>query len=286
MAKEKPPLSHPDFLIIGAPEAGGDIVKDALLKNPKVWFPPLDNILAFHSSFQIERLQIARDFLRGDIPYKSTHLFWLLRYFLQPVPTIKWVSKLFTTKQKDLIKGEFSDEYITLPFDEVEKLHRLLPDLKIIILIRHPVDRSYAAIKKKFEHNKKTPFASLNKRQLVALINSDWVRSHSSYQKALDAWPVFFGLKNIFVGFYDDLLEDPKTFMKKVSNFLELEPVSMTGIKVPPKASRKKFPPGLLPYLHPFYRQEIENLANRVNGQAGDWLDEFDAALAAKPAVK
>lgn len=284
MAKEKPPLTHPDFLIIGAPEAGGDIVKAALLKNPKVWFPPLDNILAFHSSFQIERIQIAKDLFSGQIKFHLKNIFWMLRYFLQPFPTRKWVSKLFTTKQKDLLKGELSDEYMTLPFDEVEKLHRLMPDLKIILLIRHPVERSFSALRKKFQNNKKTPFAKLNKRQMTVLMNSDWARSHSSYQNALDCWPVFFGLKNIFVGFYEDLLQDPQTFMNRLNQFLELDQVSVADIKMP--APQRGLPATLYPHLHSFYRLEIEGLANRINGRAGVWLDDYTAALAPESPVE
>lgn len=284
MAQEKPPLAHPDFLIIGAPEAGGDIVKAALLKNPKVWFPPLDNILAFHPAFQIERVQIAKDFFTGKIPFQAKNIFWILRYFLQPFPTKKWVGKLFSTRQADLIKGELSDEYMTLPFDEVEKLHRLMPNLKIILLIRNPVDRSFAAIRKKFQNNKKTPFSKLNKRQMTALMNSDWARSHSSYQNALDCWPVFFGLKNIHVGFYEDLLEDPQSFMKKLNQFIGLDSASLDDLRFPP--TQKGAPAALKPHLHPFYREEIEGLANRINGRAGIWLDEFDAALASEATVK
>lgn len=284
MAKEPTPPSYPDFLIIGAPEAGGNIVKEALLKNPKIWFPPLDNILAFHPAFQIERFQIIIDLFRGNIPFKTKDIFWMIRYLLQPLPSAKWLSKLFTTKQKDLVKGELSDEYITLPFDEVEKLHRALPDLKIVLLIRHPVERSFDSIRRKFQDNRKTPFAKLNRRQKVALLNSDWARSHSSYQSALDSWPVFFGLKNIHVAFYEDLLEDPKTFMRKLASFLGVETPPIDALKLP--RPQKAIPAGLLRHLHPFYRQEIEGLANRLNGRAGGWLDEFDAALAPSVSVK
>lgn len=286
MAKEKLPPAFPDFLIIGAPQAGGDIIKKLLLQNPKIWFPPLDNILAFHPGFQIERFQIARDFIKAKVPLKQLkNISWLLRYFLQPVPTKKWYSKLFRTKQQDLIKGEFSDEYITLPFDEVEKLHRLMPNCKIILMIRHPVDRSFAALREKFKDNKKTPFNKLSKRQMIALMNSDWARSHSSYQSALDCWPVFFPMKNVYIGFYEDLIANPATFMTGLHKFLGTEQLA-TAQDLPTlmPSAQKAFPISLLAHLHPFYRHELEGLANRLNGHAGTWFDEFNASISKKQA--
>lgn len=283
MAKKKLPLIVPNFLIIGAPEAGGDIIKQALLKNPKIWFPPLDNILAFHSAFQLERIQIAQNFIKAKVPLRQLkNIRWLLRYFLQPVPTRKWYSKLLKTKEQDLVKGEFSDEYITLPFDEVENLHRIMPDCKIVLLLRNPVDRSFASIRKKFRNNKETPFNKLSKRQLLALMNSDWARTHSAYQSALDCWPVFFPLKNIFIGYYDDLINDPNAYMARLNRFLELEDApaqDMSALLPPPQ---KPFPDSLLAELHPLYRHELENLSDRLHGHADSWLEKFNAATTAK----
>lgn len=275
MAKPKSPPVFPDFLLIGPPEAGAELIKAALLEHKQVWFPPLDNILAFHSSFQLARLQILQKLLKGKIKIKLSQLRWLANYLLTPVPSVKWYSRLIRTKEEGLFKGELSDEYITLPFDEVEQLHRLMPKAKIIIILRNPVERSYAAIRDKFADNKKTPFERLTRRQLLALMNSDWARTHSSYQRALDSWPVFFPRANIFIGFYDDLITTPIEFMERLQAFLNIEaPVPfMVADMIPPQ--EQTFPEEYLKMLHPFYRQEVEGLANRLSGHAGTWLDKL-----------
>lgn len=277
MAKPKLPPVLPDFILIGAPEAGAELVKQALTQHSHVWFPPLDNILAFHSSFQFARLQILQKLFKGKISFKVSDISWLLKYFLQPTPSVRWYSRLLRTKEEGLYKGELSDEYITLPFDEVEQLHRVMPKTKIIILIRNPVERSYAAIREKFTDNKKTPFERLTKRQLITLMNSDWARTHSSYQRALDSWPVFFPRANIFIGFYDDLIINPVEFMERIQAFLNIEaPVpDIVADIVPPQ--EQTFPEEYLKLLHPFYYRELEGLANRLSSHAGTWLDKFPA---------
>lgn len=284
-AKEKVPRSYPNFLLIGAPECGCDIIKTVLQKNQKVWFPPLDNILAFHSAFQIERIQIAQQLWRGEIPFKLSKLRWYINYFLQPVPTKKWYLRLIHNKEPGIIKGELSDEYITLPFDEVEKLYETMPECKIVMMIRNPVERSFASIREKFKNNAKTPLSKLTKRQLVTLMNSDWARTHSAFQNAIDSWPVFFPRSQIFIGFYQDLINSPENFFEKLHAFLEIPdaaPVTKDSLALPPQQAAP-FPQELIKHLHPFYRREVEGLATRLGGHATAWFAAYPAPARAKP---
>lgn len=275
MAKAKLPPAFPDFLLIGPPEAGADAVKDVLLQHPRIWFPPLDNILAFHTFFQVARLNNLVKLSRREITVRPQHIRWLLQYFLALSPSVKWNSKLFRLKDEAVLKGELSDEYITLPFDEVDKLHRTMPKVKVILIVRNPVERSYAAIREKLARNKKMPFDKLTRRQLLTLMNSDWARSHSSYQRAIDNWSVFFPRSQLFIGFYEDLLQDPSGFMRRIYDFLGLEgelPLDVARLGPKPLPA---FPAEGLPYLHPFYRSEIEGLAARLDGHAASWFEKF-----------
>ncbi len=267
----------PHFLLIGAPEAGCDAIKAILSRNKKVWFPPLDNILAFHPGFQLERLDIAQQMFRKEIPFRPLLLRWYVNYFFQPIPTLKWYSRMLHTKDKELIKGELSDEYMTLPLDGVEKLSRIMPDCKIVMMLRNPVDRSFSAVRTRFSNNQRTPFSKMTKRQILALMNSDWARTHSNYQGVLDSWTVFFPPQNIFFGFYEDLVMQPQAFMGKLCDF-----IGIPGDQAPDLADflpkeQKSIPEEIIPHLHPFYRQEITGLAQRLGGHAKHWLKNLPA---------
>jgi hypothetical protein len=280
----KPSPTYPDFLLIGAPQAGADLVKAALQTHPSVWFPPLDNILAFHPSFQLARFDTIMKFYRREleVAFSREQAVWLLRYFLRIAPSPSWYSSLFRTPAPGLIKGELSDEYMTLPYDEAAKLRSVMPKAKIILMIRDPIERSYADIRAKFVNHPKLPFSKLSKRQLIALMNSDWARTHSGYQNAINNWNVFFPQTQIFIGFYDELLSQPDMFFSKLYAFLGLgeapafQPTASTPVA---------FPAALYKYLHPFYIQEIKQMAKRFGGPAASWLEGYEYEIPSAPRI-
>ena len=275
----KPSPTYPDFLLIGAPQAGADMVKAALQIHPSVWFPPLDNILAFHPSFQLARFDTMMKFYRQELTFNRDQAAWLLRYFLRISPSPSWYSSLFRTPA-GLVKGELSDEYLTLPYDEAAKLHSVMPKARIVLMVRDPIERSYADIRSKFVNHPTLPFSKLSKRQLIALMNSDWARTHSGYQNAINNWNVFFPQEQIFIGFYEDLISQPDMFFSKLYAFLGLgeapafQPAASTPVT---------FPVTLYKYLHPFYVQEIKQMAKRFGGPAASWLEGYEYEIPSAP---
>ncbi len=293
------PLCYPDFILIGAPNAGGDIIKSALSRDAHIWFPPLDNILAFHPGFQVARFDTLRKFFSNKLPYHPKDMKWLLRYFLKPSPDPTWYGKLFWTKDDTLLKGEFSDEYINLPYDQVGKLYKTIPECKIVVMLRDPVERSYAAIREKFADNPKMPYSQMSKRQIITLMNSDWARTHSAYQNAIDGWVVFYPQDQIYIGFYEELLEDPEKVINEIRAFLDLEPMALKDKRALLGKAQPRFPDSLLKNLNSFYRIEAKGLAQRLGGYAEAWftrhpvpeiipeppqptLEELEAAAAAE----
>lgn len=267
MAKASP--AYPDFLLIGPPQSGADTLKAALKTSPAVWFPPLDNILAFHPSFQLVRFLTLKKMIKREIPFPLLNLRWLMRYFFRLAPSLKWYGTLFQTKEEGLIKGEFSDEYSTLPYDGAEKMHRIIPNAKIVLMVRNPIDRSYADIRKRFANHPTMPFSSMTKRQLVAAMNNDWAITHSGVQNALDSWNVFFPRDQMFIGFYEDLVINPHSFYQKLFAFLGLPPD--TPVPEIQEPLTPAFPADLYKFLRPFYRLEIEGIAKRLGGPAKKW---------------
>lgn len=265
----KPVPTFPDFLIIGAPQSGCNTLKAALQKSTNAWFPPVDNLLVFHPSFNVSRALMLKKLFKKELPFRLGDLRWMLRFFLRIAPSPKWYMKLFQTKEEDLFKGELSDEYITLPYDAVERLRVAMPDVKIILMIRNPINRSFASVRHHYAKHPKLPFAKMTKRQIVGAMNSPSAISHSGYRTALDNWGVFFPPKQLFIGFYEDYVADLHSFYTKLFAFLDLPPETPIP-DIAPKAE-PVFPPALYKALKPFYREEIEGLVERAGRTARTW---------------
>lgn len=267
------PLCYPDFILIGAPNTQMRALKQALAADTRVWFPPLDNILAFHHGFAIARIENLQKFLKGELKYKPGELGWLLRYFLKLTPSAEWYGTLFYTKDESLMKGELSEEYITLPHDQISKLYETIPECKIILTLRDPVERAYAGVRDRFEKNPRFPFAKMTKRQVLTVMNSDWARSHSAFSTALNNWYSFYPPEQILPLLYEDLLARPEEMLEKVRKFLGLGPEASARLAPLLLKPAVAFPDSLLKHLRPFYREEASILAKRIGGPAQQWYD-------------
>ena len=104
--------SSPDFLIIGAQRAGTTWLYSVMQNHPSV--------LSGHKKE--------------------------IRYFdrLYKTKSVKWYEAFFPIfKRKGKVTGEATPDYLFHPLVP-ERVYRLFPDIKIIALLRNPVDRAYS----------------------------------------------------------------------------------------------------------------------------------------------
>ena len=110
----------PDFLIIGYHKAGTTSLYDYLVQ--------FENI----GSAQKKEVQFfALSYWRG--------LQWYRTFF----PTNLTKKKIEMKTNEKFITGEASPYYIFHPLS-LERIHKTLPDIKLILLLRNPIDRAYS----------------------------------------------------------------------------------------------------------------------------------------------
>lgn len=97
-------------------------------------------------------------------------------------------------------------------------LQGLFPDAKFVILLRHPVPVSYSTKK----------WTDLPLHRLVA----HWIRCHQLFEKDRNR------IRNLHVVRYEDFVEDPRTILRDVHRFADLEPAE-PGREVRPNVNRK-----------------------------------------------
>ena len=119
------PLRYPDFLIIGAPKCGTSWLQGALGQHPNVIVVP-EEIEYFSSNFKKQPIEwYSSQFeaqVREDAPRKAT----------------------------PFLVGEKSARYCSVPPDRIRIVHRLLPDIRLVMMTRDPVDRHWAHAKQYF----------------------------------------------------------------------------------------------------------------------------------------
>lgn len=110
----------PEFIIIGAQKAGTTSLYNYLIEHPSI-FP----------AFKKEVLYFDVNYRKGIHWYKS--------FF--PTTIFKFLISKYSNRR--FITGEASPYYILYPH-AAKRIHSTLPKVKIIILLRNPINRSFS----------------------------------------------------------------------------------------------------------------------------------------------
>lgn len=129
---------------------------------------------------------------------------------------LDWYAALFADSDADELRGESSTHYAKLPDHPhtVERMQGLLPDVKIIYVMRHPVDRlvsHYIHLWTEREVDVPIDDAIDQKPQLV---------NYSRYAMQLEPYVEAFGRDRILPVFFDHLRTHPQQALETVCRFI------------------------------------------------------------------
>ncbi|MGP1386478.1 MAG: sulfotransferase [Thainema sp.] len=233
-----------DFLGIGVQRGASTWLWSNLRKHPGIWLPPVkelhyfDRSPKYHSpSYLSEKYFFSRAFNKDHHNIKFRRI--LQRHLTETMPealsnkdwgTIKWFSKYLFGRVddnwyqslfkpgKDKIKGDITPAYSILDNDDIVHIKELFPNIKIILILRNPMDRAwsyicYEALQKRFQ--------GINDLEKVkGLINGPTQSMRGDYLQILEKWEQIFPKEQIFIGFYEDVIYRPGNFIVDIFRFL------------------------------------------------------------------
>jgi Sulfotransferase domain len=184
-------LRLPDFIGVGPPRSG------------TTW---LDRIL--------------RDHVGLPKGLKETQFFvWRYRLGLQ------WYARHFDGYPPGYPSGEFGPTYFPVP-EARERIRHHVPDCKIIITLREPVERFYSHYKMWRKIGVvKAPFAEVaeNHQELIA---------HTRYVENLEAWRAAFGDERTLVLIYEDTRTDRQGFVDRLCHFIGAPRLDLKSVEI------------------------------------------------------
>jgi hypothetical protein len=185
----------PNFLVIGAPRSGTTWIDKNLREHPDVYMPKHKELHFFDVHYE-----------RGLPYYESFFADWKQQ-------------RAVGEATPDYIHGQ----YTTRDIPRLIKQH--LPDVKLIASLRNPVDRAYSRFwnsKAKYEQNIGLSFEE-KLRQKPEFIREGF------YGAQLQRFFELFPRERILVLLYDDMIEDPRGFMRRMYQFLDVDPDFVSG---------------------------------------------------------
>jgi hypothetical protein len=276
----------PDFLGIGAQKAATTWLYRNLAQHPGIWLHP--EVKEFHYFDDRDDLigQTLWSKLRGDSradirwrrrmrrrlgQARLSGVGWEARFYLRR-PSDAWYLSLFDGAG-DRVAGDLTPSYLPLSGDEIRHIHSLLPDLRLVMMVRHPVERIWSAMAYFRAQGKGRTWEDVPREKVLRFLDSDNVRDMTDYAAALERWSGVFGSERVFVGFTDDVTHHPQRLVEDVQRFLGVEPEvdeSLLGDRIN-WTSHRTMPGWAAAHLAGSTRGWLDGLERMLGGHTAWW---------------
>ena len=251
----------PDFLIIGAQKCGTTSLYRNLVKHPSIISAFIKEVHFFDNGRNY--------FQRGAGWYKAHFPTFLYKYYITCI------------RRNDFLTGEASPFYLFHPHAP-RRISELLPGVKLIVLLRNPVDRAYSHYNHKVKRGRETlSFEDAVKMEgerlrgeVDKIIKDDHYESRNYncyayllrgiYVDQLKRVYTYFNKSQVLILKSEDFFKDSQVTMEKVLQFLGLPGWQPRDFKKANVGSYQKMDPAirsrLLNYFEPHNHRLYEYL--------------------------
>lgn len=285
--------SGPDFLCIGLQKAGTYWLYDQLEQHPEFWMPPLKE-LRYFNGFATNTAEFKFLLEHGRRPVRAQNddpqaekCFRPLderdRAFLERATALlsretdcDAYSRLFDFKD-GLLSGDLSPQYSAIDASLIEKIIAKFPELRVVLLVRDPIERFWSALSMKMRNRPTVAPKSADDWDDVLRFASDrGVRALSFPSKIAARWRRFVAPERFAFYFFDDICGQPVATRRSILSFLGADPEKPSGGLSPGfdrKRGQRKQPvsDAIRERLIEHFADELRACARTFGGPALDW---------------
>jgi hypothetical protein len=286
-------IDYPYFICIGAKKSGTSWLHWVLGQHPEIWMPPLKEIHYFDDELttpifnRMFRLNSKKDVIAKHIfkyslinimkPKNLTQINWFYRLLFNK-RSDEYYSSLFNHK-RGIITGDVTPDYAALPTEKISLIAKSFPNLKIIYILRNPINRIWSDVAMKLSFRGRPGIDKASEKLIMKFFNTADTTKNSEYLKNLSSWENHFPLNNVFIGFYDQIDKDPFKFIRSLLKFLDIGNVpSKFNDNINKKVNYRIYPeiPKMYKsFLYKKYHNEIVLLHKEFNNEyTQSWLDD------------
>lgn len=209
----------PNFLVVGAAKAGTTSLYHYLKQHPEIYMSPVKE--PYYFAYMDSRPNIKGP----NSGWNDTVIYNRADY-----------EALFNGAGDKKMLGECSPLYL-FSSAAPTNIKNVIPNCKIIILLRQPLDRAYSH----YLHWRINCYESLSFEDAIAAQEERakngwlWVYQYievSRYSRQIAEYKRLFNDKHLFIGLFETLIENPALFMKQVFSFLEINNEFTPSIEV------------------------------------------------------
>jgi hypothetical protein len=205
-------MTLPNFLVIGAAKSGTTSLHHYLSQHPEIFMAPgmLGGFFAFE----------------GQTPVHNGPSDWEMDRYA--VTDIAGYRGQFDRASGEKAVGEVCAAYLCHP-KAAERIRARLPDVKLLAILRHPVERAYSNYMHKLREGAEplTSFSDALEAE-ARRIRDGWqytwhYQARSRYFDQLRPYYQLFAKEQIRVHLYDDLCQRPLLLLRDIFGFLGVD---------------------------------------------------------------
>lgn len=234
-------LPLPDFLVIGSQKAGTSWLYRNLSCHPELYLPGAKELHYFDRFF-----------------YKS----------------LKSYSSYFELGGLK-VKGEITPAYSIIPLKRIRFIRLVMPDLKLIFFMRNPVDRAWSQALMNIVRNPKRNIGEVEDSEFFAHFKHDRSVMRGDYLTILDKWLSQFPPEQMYIGFFEDIVNSPKETLCEIFEYLgvssDVDWGSFPCNKVVNPNPKIPIPEKFKVFLQDMYRNDIALLQERFAPRLDSW---------------
>lgn len=180
-------MVFPDFLCVGAQKAGTTWLHANLSKHPDIFLPEMKELHYFNSG------------------YKKYSLREYSNYFIE---------------KGYRLAGDMTPAYSALDEEDIVYIHKLMPENRIILLLRNPIDRAWSAAKMHLTIMQDNNFEEVTEQMFIDHFRSEHSLRRGDYVEIYKKYARSFGEDRIFVGFQEEIESEPENLLARLFDFL------------------------------------------------------------------
>lgn len=236
------PKGLPDFLCIGTQKSGTTWLYHQLDRHPSLCMAKPKEVHYFDWYF-----------------YRSVN--WYLTHF---------------SCESGKIRGEITPAYSIIEKGRVRFLKRIMPDVKLILLLRDPRERAWSSARFHFGKQLKRDLSKVSAEEFITHFNEEWVSDRGDYETIWKKWTSVFSREQFLVLFAEEIEADPESAFQRCCAFLGVESLTTAALHDRFNESESfPMPDQVRTYLNTVYQPMINTMPEWLGIENRYWKDRI-----------
>jgi hypothetical protein len=182
------------------------------------------------------------------------------------------------------VRGEITPVYGRLKAWQVNRIASLLPNLRIVLTLRHPIERVWSQAVLELGYLEHRNIRKIHSVEFLQQVERARSMLSSDYRRTIEIWSNAFGREALHIDFFDRLRDDPETYVNGILRHIGAAtpwtvPAQFMKTKVHATNSlvghNREIPEVVQWYIADRLLDPTERLNELLEGRVSSWVHEM-----------